>query len=121
MQPDQSISNVPLPQVGPGSYEVQFPLKQEGSYVFRVIGEKAGASRTLAYSYPDEYHLHEPNVDLLRAISDETKGNFQPAAQDIFATHGENVIFPVPLWPYLAVAALLLYLVDVFLRRTRLQ
>jgi len=44
-----------------------------------------------------------------------------PAAQDIFATRGENVIFPVPLWPYLAVAALLLYMVDVFLRRIRLQ
>ena len=121
VQPDQSISNVPLHQVGPGSYEVQFPLEQEGSYVFRVTGEKAGASRTLAYSYPDEYHLHEPNVDLLRAISDATKGKFQPAAQDIFATHGENVIFPVPLWPYLAVAALLLYIADVFLRRIRLQ
>ena len=117
VQPDQSISNVPLHQVGPGSYEVQFLLKQGGSYVFRVTGEKAGASRTLGYSYPDEYHLHEPNVDLLRTISDETKGKFQPAAQDIFATNGENVIFPVPLWPYLAVAALLLYIADVFLRR----
>ena len=121
VQPDQSISNVPLHQVGPGYYEVQFPLKQEGSYVFRVTGEKAGASGTLAHSYPDKYHLHEPNVNLLRAISDETKGKFQPPAQDIFATHGENVIFPVPLWPYLAVAALLLYMVDVFLRRIRLQ
>ena len=117
VQPDQSISNVPLHQVGPGSYEVQFPLEQEGSYVFRVTGEKAEASRTLAYSYPDEYHLHEPNLDLLRAISDETKGKFQPAAQDIFATHGETTILPMPLWPYLAIIALVLYLADIFLRR----
>ncbi len=117
VQPDQSISNVPLPQVGPGSYEVQFPLKQEGSYVFHVTGENAGASRTLAYSYPDEYHLHEPNVDLLRAISDETKGKFQPAGLDIFATHGETTILPMPLWPYLASIALVLYFADIFLRR----
>src|SRR5881296_3764358 len=119
VQPDQSISNVPLHQVGPGSYEVRFPLKQEGSYVFRVTGEKAGASRTLAYSYPDEYHLHEPNVDLLRAISDETKGKFQPAAQDIFATNGETTILAMPLWPYLAMIALVLYFADIFLRRVR--
>ena len=121
VQPDQSISNVPLHQVGPGSYEVQFPLEQEGSYVFRVTGEKVGASRTLAYSYPDEYHLHEPNVDLLRAISDETKGKFQPAAQDIFATNGETAILAMPLWPYLAMIALVLYFADIFLRRVRFE
>src|SRR5438034_9243147 len=121
VQPDQSISNVPLHQVGPGSYEVQFPLEQEGSYVFRVTGEKAGASRTLAYSYPDEYHLHEPDVDLLRAISDETKGKFQPDAQDIFATNGETTILAMPLWPYLAMIALVLYFADIFLRRVRFE
>src|SRR5213593_2353364 len=107
VRPDQSISNVPLHQIASGSYQVQFPLKQEGSYMFRVIGEKESASRTLAYSYPDEYHLLEPNTSLLRAISDATKGGFQPAAQEIFAAHGDTVVFPVPLWPYLAVAALL--------------
>ena len=68
---------------------------------------------------PTKYHLHEPNVDLLRAISDETKGKFQPNAQDIFATHGETTILPMPLWPYLAVVALMLYIGDVFLRRVR--
>ena len=99
----------------------QFPLKQEGSYVFRVTGEKVGASRTLAYSYPDEYHLHEPNVDLLRAISDETKGKFQPAALDIFATNGETTILAMPLWPYLAMIALVLYFADIFLRRVRFE
>ena len=117
VRPDQSISNVALHQVGPGAYEVRFPLHQEGSYIFRVIGEKRGTSRTLAYSYPDEYHLLEPNTGLLRAISDETKGRFQPAAQDIFATRGETTTLPMPLWPYLAVIALLLYMVDLFLRR----
>ena len=119
VRPDQSISNVALHQVAPGSYEVRFPLNQEGSYIFRVIGEKRGTSRTLAYSYPDEYHLLEPNTGLLRAISDETKGRFQPAAQDIFATNGETATVPMPLWPYLAVTALLLYLADIFLRRVR--
>ena len=84
-----------------------------------MIGEKRGTSRTLAYLYPDEYHLLEPNTGLLRAISDETKGRFQPAAQDIFATNGETATVPMPLWPYLAVTALLLYLADIFLRRVR--
>ena len=61
----------------------------------------------------------EAPFDLLRAISDETKGKFQPNAQDIFATHGETTILPMPLWPYPAVVALMLYIGDVFLRRVR--
>ena len=61
----------------------------------------------------------EAPFDLLRAISDETKGKFQPNAQDIFATHGETTILSMPLWPYLAVVALMLYIGYVFLRRVR--
>ena len=118
--PDQSVSDVPLHQVGPGSYEAEFALTQKGSYVFRVIGENGGPSRTLAYSYPDEYHFYPPNTDLLRAISDETNGQFQPAAKDIFTTQGETTAFPTPLWPYFAVIALVLYIGDVYLRRVRL-
>jgi len=119
--PDQSVSNVPLHQVGPGSYEARFTLTQKGSYVFRVIGESGGPSSALAYSYPDEYHFYPPDTDLLRAISDETKGRFQPAARDIFETHGETSASPMPVWPYFAVLALLLYIGDVFLRRVRID
>ena len=119
LRPDQSVSNVSLQQVGPGSYEARFTLTQKGSHAFRVIGESGGPSRTLAYSYPDEFHFYPPNTDLLRAISDETKGRFQPTAQDIFETHEETTALPTPLWPYFAVMALLLYIGDVYLRRVR--
>jgi hypothetical protein len=95
-------------------------LTQTGSYVFRLIGEDGGASRTLAYSYPDEYHFYPPNTEALRAISDETRGKFQPDAADIFATGGQTARSPMQLWPYLVVLALILYLGDVFLRRVRL-
>jgi uncharacterized membrane protein/uncharacterized protein YegL len=118
--PDQSVSSVPIHQVGPGSYEAAFPLSQRGSYVFHALGENGGVSRALAYAYPDEYHFYPPNTDLLRAISSATKGRFQPRAEDIFDTRGETTSIPMPLWPYLAMMALALYLVDVLLRRVRL-
>jgi uncharacterized membrane protein len=120
VRPDQSVSDVPIHQVGPGSYEAEFALTRKGSYVFRMIGENGGPAQTLAYSYPDEFHFYPPNEDLLRAISNETKGQFQPSVQDIFDPHGETAAFPTPLWPWLVVVALLLYVGDVFLRRVRL-
>ncbi len=121
ISPDQSVSEVLVRQVGPGSYEAKFPLTKKGSYLFRAVGEDSGgASRVLAYSYPDEYHFYPPNTDVLRAISAETKGRFQPRAEDIFDPNGETTALPTPLWPYLTAAALLLYLTDVWLRRIRL-
>jgi uncharacterized membrane protein/uncharacterized protein YegL len=119
--PDEAVSDVAIHQVGPGSYEAKFPLSQKGSYVFRAVGaESGGPSRVLAYSYPDEYHFYPPNTEALRSISNETKGRYQPHAEDIFDPQGETAALPIPLWPYFAAAALLLYIADVLLRRVRL-
>jgi hypothetical protein len=74
----------------------------------------------IAYSYPDEYHFYPPNTELLRSISNETKGRFQPRADEIFDANGETTALPTHLWPYLAALALALYLTDVLLRRLRL-
>src|SRR5437773_8677764 len=118
--PDESISDIVVHQVGPGGYEAKFSLGKKGSYLFRAVGAESGASRVLAYSYPDEYHFYPPNTEVLRSISNETNGRFQPNAADIFDSQGESADFPIPLWPYFAAAALLLYLADVTLRRVRL-
>lgn len=119
--PDQAVSDVAVHQVGPGEYEAKYPLTKKGSYLFRAIGaDTAGPSRVLAYSYPDEYHFYPPNTELLRSISSETKGRFQPRTEDIFEANGETTALPTPLWPYLASLALVLYLADVLLRRLRL-
>jgi hypothetical protein len=119
--PDQAASDADLHQAGPGYYEATFPLSQKGSYLFRAIDEQAvGSSRVLAYSYPDEYHFYPPNTDVLRSLSTETGGIFQPAAGDIFSSNGETTALPIALWPYLAGIALVLYISDVFLRRLRL-
>jgi hypothetical protein len=120
LAPDQLVADVPIHQIGPGSYEADVALTQNGAYVFRLVGEDGGASRTLTYSYPDEYHFYPPSIEALRALSIETNGKFQPQPADIFTTHGETAASPVQLWPYLVGLALLLYVCDVFLRRVRL-
>jgi uncharacterized membrane protein len=117
--PDRSVLDVPVRQVGPGSYEAEVGLSRKGSYVFHVIGDGGQRSRALEYSDAAEYHFYPPNTNLLREVSAETNGRFQPQAEDIFDTHGETVSIPTGLWPYLALLALCLYVGDVFLRRVR--
>ena len=120
IDPQQNASVIDLHQSGPGTYEAQFPVNQRGPFVFRMIGDEANVSRILPYSYPDELHFYPPDVDLLAEVSNVTGGKFQPTAADVFSTGGETVLLRVPLWPYLAIVALLLYLTDLLLRRIRL-
>jgi len=121
LNPSQTASTVDVPQVGPGSYETRVPLRQDGTYVFRTIGDVTGVpSRTLEYSYPDEYHFYPTDFTRLRTISAETGGVYQPAGPEIFDPHGETVPVHTKLWPFLASLALVLYVGDVFLRRLRL-
>lgn len=124
--PMSTDSTMPIPQVGPGSYEVRFPLtiSAESLYEFRLAGPSLpggttaeDSSRALFYSYPDEYRLYPPNTELLRAISTQTGGEFDPEIEAIFADHGDTNTRPTPLWPYLASLALVLYLFDIALRR----
>jgi uncharacterized membrane protein/uncharacterized protein YegL len=121
LNPAQVASNINVPQVGPGSYETRVSLPDDGTYVFRTAGVNTGGpSRTLAYSYPEEYHFYPPDLDRLRSISSQTGGKFQPEGPEIFETNGETASYHRPLWPWLAAMALLMYVVDVFLRRLRL-
>jgi Ca-activated chloride channel homolog len=119
--PDQSVSDVSIAQTGPGSYAAKVPLAQPGDYTFRALGPSGAlASRTLEYSYPAEYHFFPPNTEMLHAISKATGGRVQPKPEEIFATNGETTRVPLPLWPYLAATALVLYISEVVLRRLRL-
>jgi hypothetical protein len=117
--PDQSVLEIPVRQTGPGSYEAEFEASAKGDYLVRVIADNGGVSRTLAYSYPQEYRFYPPNLDLLRTVSTETGGKFQPRPEDIFESRGETRDVPVPAWPYLAGMAAVLFGADVFLRRVR--
>lgn len=115
--PDQKLSTVDIPQVGPGAYESRIRLDQDGTYLFRA---NAGTSRTLEYSYPAEYHFYPPDTQKLRTISNATGGKFEPQGEEIFNTNGESRQYPVPLWPWFAGTVLGLYIVDILLRRLRL-
>jgi uncharacterized membrane protein len=119
--PDQKVTAIDVPQVGPGNYETRLALRQNGTYTFRATGsDTAGPLRSLEYSYPAEYHFYPPDTRKLRAISEATGGAFEPGGHEIFDARGESAEYPLSLWPWLCAAALILYLADILLRRVRL-
>jgi hypothetical protein len=116
-----------LRQVAPGRYRGQIPLIAAGSVPWRFEllpgpGMRAAdvaraGSRRLFYSYSDEYRLLPANLPLLRTLSEQTGGSLAPAADEIFRPRGDGGVTSVPLWPYCAGVALLLFLLDILVRR----
>jgi len=125
--PDGSSSIETLRQVAPGRYAAQIALSAAadepwrfellpGSGVAAADVSQAGVRR-LFYSYPDEYRLLPANLPLLRTLSEQTGGSLAPAEDEIFKPRGDGGLRNVPLWPHFAAAALLLFLIDILVRR----
>jgi hypothetical protein len=115
-----------LEPVAPGRYAAtctaQSPIPAE--YEIRVTGPDGSnpslaATQTVFFDYPDELRLQSTNEDLLRRVAETTGGAFQPEPASVFAPDGRTVHRVAPLWTWLLLAALLLFVADVALRRLR--
>ena len=123
--PDLEPVMVNLSQVAPGVYEAPITSLESGAYAVRVTQTKPGAAplgRTLGLVSPTaaEYRLLGANEPLLAAIRGATGGEelATPAAawaHDLRATNRFT-----DTWPWLLVLALLLWPLDIALRRVSL-
>ena len=128
LRPTGESSVTVLRQVAPGLYQARVPLATARSAPFRFeLIESPGLSkqevagigtRSLFYPYSDEYRMVPANIELLKALSRETGGKFAPRAEEIFADLGDGGTVSTELWQYFAATALLLFLLDIFVRRT---
>lgn len=115
-----------LRQSGPGVYEVRIPLASapSGQLRFAIVGgapaevQAAAGTRVLDRPFPPELRSAGTDIPFLKALAEQTGGRFEPQPQDVFDPMGESLAQPRPLWPWFAAAALALYLLDLFLRRS---
>ncbi len=125
--PDGQSAVTQLRQVAPGEYRTRVPLgaARTAPYRFELV-ESPGLSkqavaragiRNVFYPYPDEYRVLPANLELLKVIGETTGGSFAPKTGDIFADLGDGGTVSKALWQYFALAALLLFLLDIVVRR----
>ncbi len=118
--PDGSTRQVPLRQTAPGHYVEDLALPSNGAYAIMVTQRKDGAERTAAAGYVQrpsaEYLPTGGGAALLAQISAATGGTVlsnpsapgQPAAAPVAARE---------LWPWLILAAALLWPAEIGVRR----
>jgi len=119
--PDMRAKPIVVEQTGPGRYEASLDARQVGSYVVSVaaIGQADNAPdvSVVSISYPPEYKDMEPNIGLLKRLSQETSGRFSPAASSVFAGKFRQSKTYTDIWRLLMIIAMVLLPIDVAVRR----
>lgn len=98
-----------------GTSPLVFELRTGGG-ITREAAQRAGIRR-LHDSYPDEYRSTPPDIALLRALAERTGGKLGASSAEIFDPGSDRGQARRALWPWLAASALLLYLLDIAIRR----
>jgi hypothetical protein len=125
---DGSKTTADLLHSGPGAYRLRVPLASGAALRFELADSQAlsratvsrTGSRRIHYAFPDEYRTLPPNLELLRALAEQTGGKLAPSIAEVFARNGDYSRASRTLWPWLALLALLLYLLDIAVRRAPL-
>jgi len=128
IKPDLSLASLPLPQTAPGRYEATFPMPDTGSYLLKIRQSRVDDTgreevindytRAVTVSYKPEYRYLAVNESHLKELAASTGGKYQPAVEELFRVEpDERVPVRRRVWPWLLSAGLLLFVVDVALRR----
>ena len=128
--PKTDKRELPMRQTAPGRYETSFTLDAYGSFLLRAQHEKRtddGKKAAVAVSYghvqnpyPLEYARFEPDRDTLGRLAQTTLGTTEPDAKSAFDPKGESIAYHEDLWPRMVSAAIVLFLLDLLVRRVRL-
>lgn len=129
VSPKGERQTVQLEQTGPGHYEAKFPTREVGSYLLRLMNIRDGqveGSQVLGASvnYSPEFNATEPNYNLLRRIAEIGGGKLldptQPA-DNPFLHDRQKTFQPRDLWEWLMRLAILLFPLDVGIRRIQID
>ncbi len=123
--PDLEPATVDLSQVAPGVYESPVASLQSGAYAVRVTQTRPGdppLARTLGLVAPTaaEYRLLGANEPLLGAIRSATGGKVVDDPAAVWVHDLRTTSHYTDTWPWLLVLALLLWPLDIALRRVSL-
>jgi uncharacterized membrane protein len=125
---------IPLRQTAPGRYEADFPIDRYGSFLLHASLEKSaldakGGEKSVSVAesfghvtnpYPREYLALAPDLVSLARVAEVTGGRMDPDAHTPFDSAGEHVSYHEDLWPRFIGAAIVVFLLDLFVRRVRL-
>ncbi|HEX6766745.1 MAG TPA: VWA domain-containing protein [Polyangiaceae bacterium] len=121
---------VAMKQVAPGRYEADFELTGYGSYVLRAEHARrdadgnrkpfATSTGRVSNPYPREYSSFEPDIEKLTRAAAVGGGSVDPTPAAVFDPGNEKITYQKDLWSRFVLAAIVVFLLDLLVRRVRL-
>ncbi|MBT5927192.1 MAG: VWA domain-containing protein [Verrucomicrobia bacterium] len=129
VSPTGESQDVRLEQTSPGRYEVKFPAKEVGAYTVNLSEYEAGKVKGMqvigaSVNFSPEYLSSESNMHLLSQMAEEGQGILiEPDNQldNPYSRDRKRTFQARDLWPWLLMSAILLFPVDVGIRRIQLE
>lgn len=120
---------VRLEQTGPGHYEARFPTKDVGAYSLNLMDIKDGKLRGSQFlgaslNYSPEFLSAVPNLNLLRRLAESGGGKLLEMTSlemNPFSHERQKTFQPRDLWESLLELAILLFVLDVAVRRIQID
>ncbi len=117
--PDGIGQTVEMQQESTYRYNGTFQMNELGSYIItaKQTGTENSLSEILSLSYPAEYAVSDVNTNLLKRLSEETDGTYQPTLSQFTAYEGEPYEKRISLSFTLLTIAVVLFVLEMILRR----
>jgi len=125
LDPQLGEEQVSFQQIGPGRYQANIDARHAGSYLLALDYEGGGLTGNsitgFDVSYPREYRYLRSHLPRLKQLSEATGGRVITTKTDLF-----NRDLPIrreshPIWQLLLQIALILFFIDIFLRRVAID
>jgi Ca-activated chloride channel family protein len=122
IDPQRVSRRLAVDQVAPGRYAIDLATPLAGVYYLELAVDHGGRTvygerRGLAVGFSDELRTRPADHDLLRAIAEATGGVYDPSPAALAAPANRTVPETTFLWPYFLAATLVLFVIDVGVRR----
>ncbi|OLN31174.1 VWA domain-containing protein [Desulfosporosinus metallidurans] len=124
IDPNGSSSDLMIPAISPGQYQVDFPMEQPGAYMIQVVekeGDKIVHQQTtgLVQSYSPEFLLQADQLKFLEQLASAGGGQVLDPTQfdSIGKLKAPEAVGKIPLWPKFLMFAVLLLPIDIASRR----
>ena len=113
----KTVATLTLEQEGPGWYSSQFRPSDPGVYLVRARSGSQIVSAGYVHNPSEEVTTGRVDEALLRQVCEITGGTYLESADQPLELTGTDVARYVELWPYLMMAFLAVFLLDLFIRR----
>ena len=122
IDPKLGRSKIELEQTAPGRFEALIDTPDRGAYHVdlsqqRKSGTQQRTSRGITVGYSDELRLMPLGESTLKQLASVSGGQYEASLSEIMKPDDRKAREPLPLWPWLLIAGLCVFIADVALRR----